>query len=113
MAETKLLDWQPRRSGKLRGYATIELPWGLQISKVSVFEESSTGIAHAALPRWPRNSRDGRHLKKDDGSYIWDTVLKWRDRKLSDGFAVRIGELVQQEHPEDFDRPIRAPSAAE
>jgi len=111
VAETKLLEWKPRRSGKLRGYATIELPWGLQISKVSVFEES--GIAHAALPRWPRNNRDGRHVRNEDGSYVWDTVLKWRDRKLSDGFAVRIGELVVQAHPGDFDRPIRAPSAAE
>lgn len=97
----RLLAWKPVKKGTLRGFATVELPSGLQIPDVAVFQKGDR--LNAVLPRKPVINSEGRHAKDQRGEPLWVPALRWRDRGLEDGFSQRLGALLRTQHPADFD----------
>jgi hypothetical protein len=96
----QLIAWRPLVKGSLRGFATVELPNGLQIFDVAVFANANG--AWANLPSKPLLD-DGRHKLGADGKPAYAAVLDWNDRALAKRFSQAVVELVRLRHPEALD----------
>lgn len=94
----RLVRWSPLRKGTLRGFATIELPIGLEIVDCPVLAQN--GTAWATLPGKPQIDTDGRQRRGADGKPMWSAVLSWRRRELREAFSSRVVELVRDAYPE-------------
>jgi hypothetical protein len=96
----RLISWQPFRKGPLRGFACVELPFGLRIFDVPI--RTGTKGLWAGLPAKPEIDRDGRRKTDINGKPVYAEVLRWRDRELSDRFSRAVVALVRQAHPDDL-----------
>ena len=92
----RLLDFRPMSKGALRGFASVELPNGMQINDCAVCV--SNGKAWAALPAKPVLDRDGQHVEKD-GKKQYAAVLRWADRATADRWSAAVVDLVSAAHP--------------
>lgn len=98
--ELKLRSWRSVRRRALRGFATIDLPCGLQIADIMVVD-GANGL-YARLPQRPK-VKDGYHLKGEDGTLLWDAPLVWQSRALSDAFSKALLDAVRQRAPQDLE----------
>ena len=61
MSAVKILDWKPRLSGALRGFADVEFPSGAIFHECGVFEQNGRWWASPAAK--PQISREGTVLR--------------------------------------------------
>jgi hypothetical protein len=97
----RLVEWRPLVKGSLRGFASVELPSGLQIIDCPVFA-GNKGRSWAGLPSKPQLDRDGIQ-RFVDGKPAYTPVLAWCDKALRDRWSDAVVALVRQAHPEAFD----------
>jgi hypothetical protein len=95
----RLLDFKPLRKGALIGFATVELPIGLEIRDCPVC--MSRGKAWAGLPGKPQ-LKDDRVIRDERGKLVYSTILDWRERGLRDAFSERVVALVREHDPQAF-----------
>jgi hypothetical protein len=105
----RLRGWNPVNHGALRGFARIELPYGLILDHVAVY--FSNGHGWATLSQRPVLDREGRHVRPG-GRGQYAAVAEWRNRELADEFSRRVIELVQQADPDALP-PANGDSRAE
>jgi hypothetical protein len=95
-----LITWKPVARGALLGFATIELPIGLQIADCGVFC-GDNGRFWASLPARPQ-LEDGRHRRDAAGKALYVAVLEWRSKELRNAWSDAVIDLVRATHPEAF-----------
>lgn len=97
MGENRLVvsKWRAVSKNTLLGFADVELPNGLLIHDISVHEKN--GRRWTAMPATARID-DGRQ-RVVDGKAQWKKILEWRSRDLSERFAARLIEAIQDQHP--------------
>lgn len=96
----KLVAWRAMKTGRLRGFATVELPIGLRLIDCPVFLGSNG--PWASPPSKPVLDRDGKQVKLD-GKGQYTAIMEWRDRGLADRFSEALVRLVQQADPGALD----------
>jgi hypothetical protein len=96
-----LVAWRPFVKGALRGFATVELPIGLEIADCPVLV--SNGKAWASLPSKPVLDRDGRQKTDANGRPAYTAILEWRAQELRDRFSDAVVEAIRRLHPEALD----------
>jgi hypothetical protein len=62
----------------------------------------SNGKAWASLPSKPQLDMDGHPKRDATGKLVYVSVLRWRDRELSDRFSNAVIALVRAAHPAAF-----------
>jgi hypothetical protein len=100
--QMRLMNWRPLRRGKLYGFASVELPIGLQINECPVLD-GPEGV-WATLPTRPELERDGSARLGANGARVYQMLLEWRSRRLREAFSQRVVALVRQAYPDDLDR---------
>ena len=94
----RLVSFKELRKGGLIGFCTVEItPPGLTIVDCPL-RVNGEGSYWCALPAKPMLGQDGRQVESG-GKKQYATILKWRDRGLSDRFSERVIELVRQQYP--------------
>jgi hypothetical protein len=98
----RLVGWRPLRTGRLYGFAEVELPViGLRIAEIPVLSGSEG--PWAALPGKPELERDGKTVRRGaDGKPVYRELLSWRSRKLREAFSDRVVALVRSTYPTDI-----------
>jgi hypothetical protein len=94
-----LRGWRSHRSGRLRGYAEIQLGCGLIIGSVPVFL-GDDGIGRGLLPEHPRVA--GGQVVIDQGKVAYASDVYWPNAGLARAWGKAVGVLVRSEYPEDF-----------
>jgi hypothetical protein len=81
----------------LRGFATVEVPFGLKLIECPVFVRSNgPWTCPPSKPVLDREGKQARHNSKPQ----FATVVEWRDRALNDRFPAAVVELVRANHPD-------------
>lgn len=93
----RLIEFRLLTKGALRGFATVELPNGLIIRDISVLVGRNG--AWANLPAKPVLNRDGSPRLGTNGRALYNPILEWNDRSLSDRFSAALIDLVRAAHP--------------
>jgi hypothetical protein len=94
----QLISWKPIAKGALRGFATVELPYGLRLIDCPVL--AGTKGLWVALPTKPQLDRDGRQRMGADGKPAYSPVIEWRNRDLANRFSAAVIALVDAAHPD-------------
>jgi hypothetical protein len=97
----RLLAWRPLQKGALRGFASVQLPIGLQIEDCPVYVGRNR--PWATLPSRPMIDGDGRHKRDINGKPQCLAILKWRDRDLQSRFSDTLVALVLEQYPAALD----------
>jgi hypothetical protein len=98
----QLRSWTPRRSGTLRGFASISVPAiGLELDDISVHVLGERRWAN--LPGKPMLDRDGNVLRDERGKVKYAAPLRWLTRGLALRFSERVVALVLEHNPGAFD----------
>jgi hypothetical protein len=97
----KLIGWRLLKKGSLVGFASVELPIGLQVLDCPV--HVSHGRRWAALPAKPQIDGDGT-ARRDPatGKIAYSPILRWSTEKVRNLFSDRVVELVVARDPEAF-----------
>lgn len=98
--ELRLRLWRPVRSAKLRGFAAVDLPCGLQIAEIMLLA-GPEGL-YARLPQRP-TVRGGVQVKSNDGALLWDAPIVWRSRRFADEFSAAVVAAVRRRAPADLE----------
>jgi hypothetical protein len=89
-----------KSGSSLIGFASVTLPIGLEIDDIPVLMTAGKK-PWASMPAKPIITKDGLVAKLPGSSKIqYVNILRWRDRKLSQGFSARVVELVRAVDPE-------------
>jgi hypothetical protein len=91
----RLLSFKPLVKGALRGFASVEVPPGLQITDCPVTVGSNG--AWATLPGKPILDREGRQVETN-GKKQYTPFAQWRDRELQRRFSDAVIALIEAEH---------------
>jgi hypothetical protein len=98
----KLTAWRSLRSGKLYGFASVELlEIGLILIDLPVF--SGTNGFWAALPRKAKLNREKSQRRDANGNGEFEPCCEWASRQLADQFSATVVELIQTAHPGALD----------
>jgi hypothetical protein len=94
----RLVFWKPIFKGgsSLRGFVTIELPFGLKLIDCSIFVGPNG--PWAALPSKPVLDCEGRQARAS-GKPQFAPVVEWRNRDLAERFSAAVIALVEGAHP--------------
>lgn len=98
MSAIRVIDWSPRRSGALRGFATIETPSGLVFHETGVFEQG--GRWWAAPASKPMVGRDGTVLKDERGKVRYAPVVTFTEKGRRDLWSASVVEALHGAYPE-------------
>ena len=98
MSAVKILDWKPRLSGALRGFADVEFPSGAIFHECGVFEQNGRWWASPAAK--PQVSREGTVLRDDRGKTKYIPVVSFRDKARRDLWSSAVVTAVHAVHPE-------------
>ncbi len=93
----RLGSWKPAARGRLRGFATVELPIGLKLTDCAVFVGANG--AWVSLPVKPQLYRQGRQRKGADSKPSYVPILEWRSRDLAERWSKSVFDLVRQRRP--------------
>jgi hypothetical protein len=96
----KVIDFRRVTKNTLRGFATVEMPEGLEIKDVSVHE--SNGKRFALLPSKAWVEPDGTVKRNNEGRIIWLPVLSFKNDRLRHAFSDRVVEGVLAILPSAF-----------
>jgi hypothetical protein len=90
----KLTGWRPLHRNTLRGFVSIELAIGLQITDIAVHSKGER--SWVGLPARPQ-LEDGRHrVDPTTGKPVYTAVLVWKSRAIADQFSTAVlSELVK------------------
>jgi hypothetical protein len=100
--QLRLLGFQPKIKGALRGFCTVELlPLGLRIIDCPVLV--SRGRAWCALPAKLQVDNTGRQKTDGAGKPLYAAVLQWRNRELGDRFSEAVISAIRRAHPAALD----------
>jgi hypothetical protein len=100
--QLRLVGFQPKIKGALRGFCTVELlPLGLRIIDCPVLV--SRGKAWCALPSKPQIDSEGRLRKDINGKAQYVALVEWASRELRDRFSNAVIELIRARHPGALD----------
>jgi hypothetical protein len=98
-----LRSWKRISKGALVGFAAISLPNGLEIDDVPVLV--SAGKPWASMPAKPVITKEGTVARLPGSSKLqYVSIVRWRDRELSQGFSRRVVDLVRERDPDAFER---------
>jgi hypothetical protein len=101
-----LVGSKPLVKGTLRGFATVELPNGLDaLNALKVFDcPVSVGPRGpwASLPSEPVLDREGRQARPNGEPRV-ALFLEWRNCELADRFNTAIVDLVRAAHSDALD----------
>jgi hypothetical protein len=101
--QVRLIKWRPMPTGKLKGFADVELlPTALKIFEIPI-RVGANGQLWAALPAKPQIDRDGRVRTSEEGKRAYVAVLQWRDRELGQRFSEAVIAAVRRRHPADLE----------
>ena len=79
----RLVSWRPVVKGALRGFVTVELPYGLRLIDCPVLAGKKG--PWVGLPTKPQLDRDGHQRTDADGKAAYSPVVEWRNCEVSDG----------------------------
>jgi hypothetical protein len=98
----RLISWRPVRSGKLLGFASVELLGiGLRLFELPLF--AGTNGPWAALPRKARLDREKRQRLDANGSPEFEPVAEWKDRASADAFSAAVISVIRAAYPDALD----------
>lgn len=90
----RLVSWKPLAKNSLRGFATVELPIGLQIADIPVLVGKNG--PWASLPSKPVLDHDGTQKRDANGKAAYVPILSWHTRDLSNRFSDSVVALVRE-----------------
>jgi hypothetical protein len=94
----KLTGWRAVRKNTLRGFCSVELAIGLQITDVAVHTKGARSWAQ--LPSKPQ-LEEGRHrIDPNTGKPAWTPVLTWKSRAVADRFSAAVLSELVRHYPE-------------
>jgi hypothetical protein len=100
--QLRLISWKHVLSGRLRGFATVEITSiGLRIVDVPVL--TGDNGPWATVPEKPALDRDGKRRLDVNGRPEWAPVVEWTSRELRQGFSDAVVAAVRRAHPGDLD----------
>jgi hypothetical protein len=97
-AAVRILDWKPRSSGALRGFADVEFPSGAIFHEVGIFEKNGRWWASPASK--PQISREGTVLKDDRGKTKYLPVVSFVDKARRDLWSDAVVAALHAAKPE-------------
>jgi DNA-binding SARP family transcriptional activator len=92
----RLLGWLRIDKGALIGRAKVQLPSGLEIADIGIFQKA--GSRWAQLPAELLRDADGQPLRDDRGKARYRSPLKWSSRDLQERFSDALIGLIEAEH---------------
>jgi hypothetical protein len=98
MSAAKILDWKPRVSGALRGFADVEFPSGMVFHECGVFEQN--GKWWAAPASKPQVGRDGT---VPNGKTKYSQVISFADKARRDLWSKAVIAALRAARPEMFE----------
>lgn len=99
--ELVLRAFRPLAKGKLRGFASVELPCGLVLIDLPVF--IGRNGPWAALPRKAVLDSERRQKLDPNGKPSFQAIAEWCTRALADAFSASVIELIAAAYPDAFD----------
>ncbi len=94
-AAVRILDWKPRSSGVLRGFADVEFPSVAIFHEVGIFELNGRWWASPASK--PQISREGTVLKDDRGKTKYVPIVSFVDKARPDLWSNAVVAAVHCE----------------
>lgn len=94
----KLVAWRPMVKNTLRGFASIEFPFGLRIQDITVHVKN--GKAWIGMPGKAQLDQDGTVRRDDSGKVKYVQVLEWSNRERADQFRDKVLALVTELYPD-------------
>lgn len=94
----KILDFRAVEKGGLRGFVTVEMPSGMIIHDVAIFEKN--GETWASPPRKARVDREGRPIARD-GKQLYAPMVSFKTKELRDKWSeavCRAWECIELTH---------------
>jgi hypothetical protein len=101
----RLRSFRPLAKGAPRGFASVEVPFGLVLHDVAIF--AGRNGPWASLASRPLLDQDGRHRSEINGKPQYTPVAEWRSRELADRFWAAVIELVGAAPPDALDEAGR------
>ena len=93
-----LREFRALERGALRGFATIELSFGLILHDVPIF--SGRKGPWASLPAKPVLDQAGRQRSNANGKPQYLPIAEWRDWRIAEAFSAAVIDLVRKAHPD-------------
>jgi hypothetical protein len=94
----QLVSLEPDLKESLRGFATVELAFGLKLIECPVFAGSNG--PWACPPSKPVLDREGKQARHDSKPQFATVVANWRVCALNDRIPAAVVELVRANHPD-------------
>jgi hypothetical protein len=96
----KLTKWVPHRSGKLLGFASVQLASGMILHDLRVMT-GKNGL-WVAMPAQKQFDREGQPRLDGNGKAIYSQIAEFVDWVTADRFGAMVLELVQRARPDDL-----------
>ena len=96
-----LRSFRPLAKGKLKGFASVELPCGRVLVDLPVF--TGRDGPWTGLPRKAALESERRQKLDANGQPSFQAVAQWCSRDLADQFSAAIIQLVRATHPSALD----------
>lgn len=93
----ELIEFRALAKGSLRGFATVKLPIGLILRDMPVF--TGDRGPWVSLPRKQIANRDGTPKLGQNGKPVYQALVEWETRELSDGFSDAVVALIRALYP--------------
>jgi hypothetical protein len=101
----RLISWRRQRGSRpgstLVGFASIELPIGLEIAAIPVCTKGSS--RWASLPARLVLDAVGQTLRDDRGKNAYVKIIRWQSDRRRQAFSDRVCDLVAEVDPAAFD----------
>jgi DNA-binding cell septation regulator SpoVG len=94
----RVLNCRRHRSGALRGYVTIEFPYGLILEDLPVF----AGPRGKSVGMPTRPQLDAQGLVKTDvnGKVVYQPIGRWTDKKIAERFSNYLVSRIEEQFPD-------------
>lgn len=103
----RCVDFKPRRSNSLLGFATIEFPSKIVIGEIPVLRSGDR--FWAAPPGRPKIDREGRAILKANGKQDYAALIWFSDKEAKRRWEEGVVEAVREAYPEALDDEEGAP----
>jgi hypothetical protein len=88
------------KPGVLRGWLTVMQPSGQRIHDCGLY--CKDGRWWVSPPSKPRVGRDGQQMRDPNGKVLWQALVSFASRELSDRWSEAIIATLRQSHPALF-----------
>lgn len=94
----RCIDFKPRRTNSLLGFATIEFPSRIVIGEIPVLRAGER--CWAAPPGKPKIDRDGRAVLKANGKADYTALIWFADKEAKRRWEEAVVDAVREAYPE-------------